>query len=155
MYGFNNDSLSWFRNYLHGRVQYAKVNGVTSDYRITRCGVPQGSILGPLLFVIYINDLAQCITECRLNLNADDTTLYNASPSYVDLMMSLRLELTTLTEWMLANKLTLNVKKTKFMIFGSKPKLSEIPLNTMNLYINNQIVEYVHSFKYLGVIFKT
>ena len=117
-----------------------------------RCGVPQGSILGPLLFVIDINDLAKYIIECKLNLYADDTTLYNASPSYVDLMLSLRLEMTTLIEWMLANKLTLNVKKTKLMIFGSKPKLSKMPVNTMNSYISNEIVEYVHSFKYLGVI---
>ena len=111
MYGFDENSFQWFNSYLNDRIQYAKVNGRVPNSRITLCGVPQGSILGPLLFIIYINDLNKYITECHPNLYADDTALYNSSPLYVDFMLSLRLETATLNQWMLANKLTLNVKK--------------------------------------------
>ena len=152
MYGFDDNACSWFTNYLGDRVQYAKVNNKISDSRITLCGVPQGSILGPLLFIIYINDLSKYITDCRLNLYADDTALYNSNKSYIDLMLSLRIEMSTLSQWMLANKLTLNVKKTKLMIFGTKPKLARIPSVPMTLLLNNQVVEQVSKFKYLGFI---
>ena len=152
MYGFNEQSISWFQDYLSNRIQYAKVNGTISDSRITRCGVPQGSILGPLLFIIYINDLSKYITECHVNLYADDTALYIESPSYIELILSLRLELETLSQWMLANKLTLNVRKTKFLIFGTKPKLKKLPTVPLQLTINNQNIEQVSSFKYLGII---
>ena len=125
MYGFNDNAILWFKSYLSNRIQYAKVNGKISDSRINRCGVLQGSILGPLLFIIYINDLSKYITECHVNLYADDTALYTGSP-YIELFLSLRLEIATLSQWMLANKLTLNVRKTKFMIFGTKPTLNKM-----------------------------
>ncbi len=152
MYGFSDESCQWFANYLGNRLQFAKVNGKISGGRTTLCGVPQGSILGPLLFIIYINDLYKYITDCKLNLYADDTALYTSNHSYIDLILSLRIEMATLSQWMLANKLTLNVKKTKFVIFGTKPKLLKIPERRMTLEINNQEVEQVKSFKYLGFL---
>ena len=96
--------------------------------------------------------MSKYITDCHINLYADDTALYIESPSYIELILSLRLELATLSQWMLANKLTLNVRKMKFMIFGTKPKLCKLPTVPLQLSINNQAVEQVTNFKYLGII---
>ena len=87
------DSIPWFRNYLDNRKQKVKVNGKFSDHRMVRCGVSQGSILGPLLFIIYINDLGNYLQECNINLYADDTALYTCANSHIELMLNLRLEL--------------------------------------------------------------
>ena len=87
------DSLPWFRNYLSDRKQKVKVNGKKSDNRMVKCGVPQGSILGPLLFIIYINDLGQYLSECKINLYADDTALYTEANSHIELLLNLRLVL--------------------------------------------------------------
>ena len=85
-----------------------------------KCGVPQGSILGPLLFIIYINDLKGYLNECKVSLYADDTAMYAASSSYIDMILSLRIDMAVVSEWLKLNKLTLNVNKTKLMISCSK-----------------------------------
>ena len=113
------------------------------------CGVPQGSILGPLLFIIYINDLKTYLNECQVSLYADDTALFAASSSYMDLMLSLRIDMSIISEWLKLNKLTLNVGKTKLMIFGSQRKLSMI--NDVQLDLNGENIERVSVFKYLGI----
>ncbi len=138
-------SLNWFDNYLNNRHQSVK-----SAKKNINCGVPQGSILGPLLFILYINNLEKYLNDCKINLYADDTALYSSSTSYINLMLNLHLELSIVAEWLKANKLTLNVKKTKFVIFGSKHKLAgnrDTPL-----YINQEQIERVKSIKYLGMI---
>ena len=93
MYGISDESLKWFVDYLSNRQQSTKVNNCISSFKQTVCGVPQGSILGPLLFIIYVNDLGKHMTECQVNLYADDTAVYTASDSYIDLILSLRIEL--------------------------------------------------------------
>ena len=99
MYGFGHQACSWFKSYLSGRVQATKVNGQVSDERVMSCGVPQGSILGPLLFIIYINDLKCYLNECKVSLYADDTALFAALSSYIDLMLSLRIDMSVISEW--------------------------------------------------------
>ena len=96
MYGMGPVCVSWFENYLAGRTQMTKVNDVLSDTRIVSCGVPQGSILGPLMFIIYINDMDKVISDCSVSLYADDTALYYAHQSYVELMLALQMILTRL-----------------------------------------------------------
>ena len=80
-------------------------------------------MLGPLLFILHISDLEQSM-DCKLNLYADDTALYSESKSYIELKLNIRMELDVVSEWLCANRLTLNVKKTKYVIFGSRNKFT-------------------------------
>ncbi len=141
-------SIQWFRNYLTNRYQSVKYRGHKSEKLLVATGVPQGSILGPLLFILYINDLGDYLTDSAVSLYADDTALYASSDSHVDLMLTLRLELSIINEWLAANKLTLNVGKTKYVIFGKKGQTNTIDYN---LTINNQKIAKVDCMKYLGV----
>ena len=139
MYGMGANALEWFRSYLKNRVQCAKVNNIVSSELTTRCGVPQGSILGPLLFIVYINDLNEILSETKANLYADDTAVYISGSNYIEVILALRIEMDNIVQWLRLNKLTLNVSKTKLMIFGSKPKLRNI--RDSPLYIGNEQVE--------------
>ena len=149
-YGFDQHSINWFDSYLNNRKQSVKVLGVSSGERVVRCGVPQGSILGPLLFSLYINDLPEYLESTSVSLYADDTALYCGSDTYLDIILNLRIELETVHQWLLLNKLTLNVKKTKFLIYGSKNKLKQV--TQLPLHINNEEIERVETFKYLGMM---
>ena len=143
------ESVLWFKSYLSGRRQSVKSKGIKSDYLPIKCGVPQGSILGPLLFIIYINDLYKYLTECSISLYADDTALYTSAKTQIEIMLNFQLELSLVQEWLNANKLTLNASKTKYVIFGSRHLLTTKP--DLNLVGGNKI-ERVSSMKYLGVI---
>ena len=112
-------------------------------------GVPQGSILGPLLFIIYINDLSTYLSETRTSLYADDTAIYCSSSSVVDIALSLRIDLCTVTEWLRANKLTLNTTKTKYMFIGSKALVNKVA--EQNICMAGAQLERVQVFKYLGL----
>ena len=109
-YGFKNNSNLWFQNYLSEREQYVSINGVDSDTVKIVCGVPQGSVLGPLLFLIFINDLPQA-TDFLTLLFADDTTFQISDTETDSLFRNANFELEKASEWFKANKLTLKVKK--------------------------------------------
>ena len=147
MYGLDINSVKWFESYLSGQIQQTKVNGCLSDIRHMSHGVPQGSILGPLLFIIYINDLSEYLSETRTSLYADDTAIYCSSSSVIDIVLSLRIDLSAVTEWLRANKLTLNTSKTKYMFIGSKALTSKITEQT--LCMAGVQLERVPVFKYL------
>ncbi len=149
-YGIGDRAVSWFASYLKGRVQYTKVNGCLSKGRLIRCGVPQGSILGPMLFLLYVNDLAEYLGGCKTSLFADDTTVYCSSNSLVEIVLSLRLEASNIIQWLRANRLTLNVTKTKFMVLGTRQKLRGI--EDISLQVDGETIEQVHHFKYLGLM---
>ena len=89
MYGIAQNTGKWFESYPKGRKQATKVNGVMSEYSNVQCGVPQGSILGPLLFILYINDLSKYLTTCTANLYADDTAIYYSGESQIDIILAL------------------------------------------------------------------
>ncbi len=111
--------------------------------------MPQGSILGPLMRILYINDIESVITDCQLSLYADNTAVYYANSFYIELMITIRDDVHSISQWLNMNKLTLNMKKTKFMIFGSRTGLrlcGNIPI-----IINGDAIEQVSEFKYLGV----
>ncbi len=99
---------------------------------------------------MYINDLPEYLESTSVSLDADDTALYCNSESYLDIILTLRIELETVHQWLLLNKLTLNVKKTKFMIYGSRQKLRQV--NELLLHINGEEIERVPVFKYLGMM---
>ena len=119
-YGIRETSLDWFKSYLNNRHQFVSFNGHFSDYKVMTCGVPQGSVLGPLLFLIYINDLPNISQNLKFYLFADDTNIYYEAPNLSDLQITLNDELKKLSEWLRVNRLSLNVSKTNFVIFHQK-----------------------------------
>ena len=122
LYGVRGTPLSWFRDYLSNRSQYVTLNNVSSDLQNITCGVPQGSILGPLLFLIYVNDIVKCSQILQFILFADDTNLFYSSNCIDELLCTVNYELNNLCNWFKANKLSLNIDKTKFILFGRKGK---------------------------------
>ena len=112
--------LDWFISYLSNRKQCCKVNGKTSEIQDIQCGVPQGSCLGPLLFLIYINDLPFALQRTKVTMYADDTSI---SYSSTDLCNAINSDLQNLSSWPQGNKLSLNVAKTQSMILGTVPNL--------------------------------
>ena len=122
IHGVSND---WFKSYLYNRYQYVCINGYESGLAAINCGVPQGSVLGPLLFLLYINDLNQAIKSCKVHHFADDTNLLCLSNSIKKLNKQVNADLKHLVNWSNANENSLNVKKTQIVIFKSKQKKLE------------------------------
>ena len=122
MHGIN--PITWFRSYFHNRKQRVSVNGIFSDTLQISSGVPQGSILGPLLFLLYINDFIQASKMFSMRLYADDTSLTVSGKNIDDLLYQINLELPNVHDWLCANKLTLNLKKTKYLVFQPRQKLN-------------------------------
>ena len=111
VYGIRGNALSCFESYLKDRRQFVTYNGVLSETKILQCGVPQVSILGPLLFLIYINDLANVCTSSFPILFADDTNLFNHGKDMFSLQATLNQELANISQWLKVNKLSLNIKR--------------------------------------------
>ena len=143
-YGIQDNALDLFRSYLTERQQYVDFNGTKSNREYITTGVPQGSILGPILFIIYINDIAKSSKQFNFITYADDTTLCCTLNQNVN---NINKELKNVTEWLKINKLSLNVKKTKAMLFHM-PQKNVIP---PNLQINETNIEFVDNFIFLGL----
>ena len=125
-YGVNGVAKKLLKSYLTQRQQVVKCNSFQSDSLEIKTGIPQGSVLGPFLFSVYINDLPLCTDMFNMIMYADDTTLFCEINSIPDAEHSLNAELSKITDWLAANKLSLNANKTKFMVFHSDKKLSDI-----------------------------
>ena len=148
-YGIRDIALSWFNSYLTGRKQYVHLNGVNSMINNITCGVPQGSVLGPLLFLIYINDLPNISKKLKFYLFADDTNIYYESKNLKSLEKTVNKELDKLHDWLCLNRLSLNISKTNFVIFHAinKPKTYSI-----TLLINKRAISETNTVKYLGIL---
>ena len=126
----------------------SEVGDIFSDPILVPCGVPQGSILGPLLFLIYVNDMKAAVS-CRLILHADDSTLLVSGTSVSVIEENLGHELTLLSEWLVDNKLSIHLGKTESIIFGSKKKIRK--QSTMKIICGDNEVAAKDNVKYLGV----
>ena len=148
-YGFRNTEYQWFTDYLTNRSQYVIYNSQSSSLLPIFTGVPQGSILGPLLFIIYVNDLYS-ITDLQLIMYADDTCVISPFVLKYDSKNNINNRLQKIASWLASNKLSLNVEKTKCMLFHFKQKRIEhaqIP----HISINEKPLKLVTSIKFLGV----
>lgn len=143
-------STKWFESYLMDRKQKVSVNGTESNFQNISCGVPQGSILGPLLFLYYVNDMSTSISsECKLLLYADDSTILYSHRNPEVISTRLGQELESCSRWLIDNKLSLHLGKTECILFGSKRKLSKI--DTFQVVCNNHTISSTNSVKYLGL----
>jgi hypothetical protein len=119
-YGIRGIAYNWLKNYLTNRYQYVHLNDISSDKLPIVCGVPQGSILGPLLFLLYINDLNSVSTVLTLIMFADDTNMFISGRNLLDLTNTANIELGKISSWFSTNLLSLNIKKTNYILFGNK-----------------------------------
>ena len=148
-YGIRGNSLLWFKSYLQNRKQFTFINGVESSLQSVTCGVPQGSVLGPLLFLIYINDLPNISKQLEFFLFADDTNIYFEHSCLKTLERSVNRELKKLSNWLIINRLSLNVSKTNFVIFHPYNKKAS---SKITLIVNRKAICEKQHIKYLGVI---
>ena len=147
--GLNSHIPKWLKSYLANRQQRVMANGVTSNILDIRQGVPQGSILGPLLYLIYADDLKEVIKKCGFAFYADDTVLYLVHANFVRAKSNMKRNLCAINRWCRKNGIYMNTNKTKFMIFGSKHTLAKV--KDFKLVIEGQEIERVLSYTYLGI----
>ena len=154
-YGFRGIINKWFSSYLQDRTQTSQVGPHISERTLTTCGVPQGSVLGPLLFLLYINDIYTCSKKLNFYLFADDTNILYADKNLKSLEYTVNAELHKLYVWLTSNKLSLNIKKSNFVIFRPyqkrlpfQPKISIFD-NEKNMNVFLDCKDYV---KYLGIL---
>ena len=148
-YGIRGLANKWVKDYLSSRQQFSTINGTVSKTRTVTCGVPQGSILGPLLFLVYINDLASISKEFSMILFADDSNLFMSGKDLADIADRLNRESHKLIDWLRANRLSLNLLKTHYMLFAPKKKT---PPPEVDIIIDGTKIERVTTCKFLGVI---
>ena len=144
-HGIRGVPLELFKSYLSNRKQYTCVNGSKSQELLIEIGVPQGSVLGPLLFLLYINDLPYA-SVLLTKLFADDTCLVFSAKTIDQLQIVINSEMLKIHNWMVSNKLSINYSKTKYMLFHRQRNQ-----HPFSLYINNKRIDKVNCIKYLGV----
>ena len=149
---FERDSLKkrTVKSYLTNRSQKCKVNGELSNSSPLTCGIPQGSSLGPLLFLIYINDLPNCLDMAQPRMFADDTSVSYASDSLDEIQNVINSELKNLNSWLIANRLSLNITKTEFMIIGSRQRMNATQ-NDIAIRIRDREINRADVVKSLGM----
>ncbi len=118
-YGVRGIVLEWIKSYIQNRKQFVRYQTCDSDYKHIKYGVPQGSILGPLLFILYINDITSTTSLFEMILFADDTTLLYSHPNISSKINCINKELCEISNWFKANKLSVNANKTNNMILGT------------------------------------
>jgi hypothetical protein len=144
-YGVRGEALQFFKSYFVNRSQYVSINGTNSIAKDITSGVPQGSSLGPLYFLIYSNDIVNAIIKSNNILYADDTTIYFSGDSIEDIQKVINEELQNIYLWTCENELVLNSLKTKCMLFTTQPH------PPLNITINGNSIEKVSVIKYLGL----
>ena len=148
--GVKGSALRLFKSCLTHREQVCKIDNIISTPKNIKCGVPQGSNLGPLLFLLYINDLPNCLVNSVPAMFADDTNITISAKNAEDLEEKLNNELNNVHNWLLANKLTVNVDKTEYMLIGSRQRLAGIDSEPV-INIGGKNLRRVSKAKSLGI----
>jgi len=148
-YGFRGPISDWLTDYLKDRKQFVSIGETFSDQQTILLGVPQGSVLGPLLFLLYINDFHLCSNIFDFHLFADDASLFYKHKNLTSLQTNANVELGNIYAWLCANKLTLNITKSNYVLFH--PSQRKVPLDP-ELYINNNQLKQEKYIKYLGIL---
>ena len=148
-YGIRGLSLNWINSYLSNRTQFTNYDSVRSEIKGIKCGVPQGSILGPTLFILYINDIRNVSDVLQFILFADDTNVFYTNDDLNTIENTMNNELKKLNTWFNVNKLSLNVSKTKYMIFHSCNKKVN---KQIDIRLNETLIERVEVTKFLGIL---
>jgi hypothetical protein len=136
-YGIRGVTKTLFENYLYNRKQFVKYNGILSEERTITCGVPQGSVLGPLLFLLYINDIQCCSKLVSIILFADDTNILYSDNCLKTLNEIIQVEMDKISDWLNVNKLSINTAKTKMILFRSRNKK---PKHDLKISRNNETI---------------
>ena len=147
--GFTDLSVNWFRSYLT-RTQIVKFDNIKSSKLNVKTGIGQGTILGPLLFIFYINDITSVLQNLKLNMYADDCILYCSGNDWKRMLQKIQPELDRVHAWCDVNRLKINTDKSKSLICGSRSKLGRIDY-TKHATLNNHSLDNVSRYKYLGV----
>lgn len=147
-YGIRGVAKSWFTSYLNNRQQTVTINNTTSDPMAITCGIPQGSVLGPLLFLLYINDFHLCSSLFDFHLFADDANLFYSHNDITLLQHNINSELTNVHSWLCSNKLSLNIDKSNFVIFHPPQKKL---VSKVVLQMNGKKLKQEKCIKYLGI----
>ena len=152
-YGIRGIPLKWFQSYLSNRKQYVELDGVKSPNQTMLCGVPQGNTLGPLLFLIYINDLPNSSEHLSFKIFVDDTNVFASAKDLKTLEHLMNSELAKVKRWCDINKLSINMGKTNFMVVKSVRK-KDIPISLNIISSDGSIysLERKQCIKYLGVM---
>ena len=148
-YGIRGTELLWFTDYLAGRKQRVVVDGVSSEWAKVSMGVPQGSILGPLLFVISVNNLPNAVEECTTNLYTDDTNIYSADADPVVLSGREERDLGRVADWINTNGPRMNVAKTQLMVHSRRGMRDQIDF--VQVKVGDDELRKQDCVRYLGV----
>ena len=137
-YGIIGVANHWFVSYLNNRRQFVSLHAPNFDYQTITYGAPQGSVLGPLLFLLYVNDMPKSSSILEFHFFVDDTNLFLNDRSILNLETNLNIELKNVGHWLYANKLSLNIEKTSSVVFYSPQRRIS---HTMNFSISNMSVK--------------
>ena len=145
--GIRGIAQEWFKSYLKDRKQFVQIDECASTLLNVTCGLPQGSILGPKLFILYINDICNASTSLKFILfAADDTNVFYSGDDIQTICECIRRELDKLHVWLYVNKISLNVDKTNYILFGNRKNIDNVCI-----FMNNSIITRVRETKFLGV----
>ena len=150
-FGFGENCIKFFKNYLTDRTQVTLNNKIYSNTLKVTHGLPQGSNVGPLMFLLYINDISSSIHQCKFKLFADDTAIYCSDEKIENCVKKLNDDLKCIVSWCSANNMQINAKKTKIMLYGKRNMLRKVKNINLDVKVEDCILARVKTYKYLGV----